>query len=280
MLYSFLEGMRAHTTNFVIAILARPSIAGLYLWGFQVAGQAIVLLTMNMVHVFFPALVKLNDRPEDQSALFIRATRALTLVVGLVAVLQATLVEPGIRWLFDDRWLGSAAVVRWMSVAMIFLPLNVAGTSVLLARGAFRRLAAINVAQTATVAVAAGLTAPTENLVTIAAGVSIAQMIAYAMPAAWVLFGDPAAARAFARDLARPWVVTGLAAIVGAGFAWQSEGWTPAVTIAVGLPALLAAWLAIVACVWPEALVQARRYVGRRVPRRLPVGRRPTEAVR
>jgi hypothetical protein len=65
----------------------------------------------------------------------------LTLAMAPVCALQIVLAHPVIDLFFQARWLPAVPVVQWLSLGMITQPLNILGTSLLMARGEYRRLA-------------------------------------------------------------------------------------------------------------------------------------------
>ncbi len=138
MLNTFFSVLILHGANFVIGIIRKSSVVGLYFWGYQLSTQTIFLLSANFRQVFFPSFSLLNADPERQRAAFGRAASALLVVTVPIACLQVLLAEPVIHLFFHVRWLPAAPVVRWLSIGLLAQPLHLLVASVLMAQGRFR----------------------------------------------------------------------------------------------------------------------------------------------
>jgi O-antigen/teichoic acid export membrane protein len=142
MLNALFVSAQIYGANFVIGLThASPAITGFYYWGFSVSSQAIFLLATNLQGVLFPILSKLNEDTARQLHALRKASQTLLAITAPVCALQILLAQPVIALLFRDRWLPSVPVVQWLSAALITQPLSLLASSMLLARGRFRRLA-------------------------------------------------------------------------------------------------------------------------------------------
>jgi O-antigen/teichoic acid export membrane protein len=135
--------LQGYGSNFVIGLAHDPTVAGIYYWSFSLSGQAVFLLVSKLQDVLFPALSRLNGDPERQGVAFKKICEALTLATVPVCVLQVLLARPGIELLFHERWEAAIPVVQWLSLGMLTQPLGMMASSFLLARGCYRRLAAL-----------------------------------------------------------------------------------------------------------------------------------------
>jgi O-antigen/teichoic acid export membrane protein len=90
-----------------------------------------------------------------QNQAFQKALLTLTLAMAPVCALQMVLARPVIELFFQARWLPAAPVVQWLSVGLITQPISILGTSLLMARGQYRRLAGLMAVATIITAAAA-----------------------------------------------------------------------------------------------------------------------------
>jgi PST family polysaccharide transporter len=92
--------------------------AGYLYFAFNLSFQTLVLLTVNLSPVLFPALARLAEDPKRQAQAYIRALQVLALVGAPACFLQAALVEPGFRLLFRPTWNPAMAITQYLSLAM------------------------------------------------------------------------------------------------------------------------------------------------------------------
>jgi PST family polysaccharide transporter len=155
MILALVTALQTNGAIFVIGLIHDSTVIGIYSWGFILSSQAIFLLGMNLQGVLFPALSKLGHDPARQNQAFQKALLMLTLAMAPVCALQIVLARPVIELFFHARWLPAVPVVQWLSVGMITQPFSILGTSLLMARGQYRRLALLMAAATIITAAAA-----------------------------------------------------------------------------------------------------------------------------
>jgi O-antigen/teichoic acid export membrane protein len=190
MLNALFASTQIYGANFVIGLThASPAITGFYYWGFSVSSQAIFLLATNLQGVLFPILSKLNEDTARQLHALRKACQMLLVLTAPVCVLQILLAQPVIALLFRDRWLPSVPVVQWLSAALITQPLGLLASSMLLARGRFRRLASTNALSAILLVVAAAVGAQCGDHAVIARFTSGALLLANAV-AGWVVYRE------------------------------------------------------------------------------------------
>jgi PST family polysaccharide transporter len=143
MLNASLTSGIGYGTNLIIAASHPLEVAGLYYWGFSMSAQAVFLLVTSLQGILFPAFAKMLDSSERQRSAFEQTTEILTMIVVPITCLQALLARPAVTLLFQPAWLPAVPVIQWLSAGMITQPLNVVGTAVLMARGEYKKLAAI-----------------------------------------------------------------------------------------------------------------------------------------
>lgn len=128
------EAIRTQGTPLVIGAIHGPSVTGLFSWGFAMATQAVFLVAASLMGVFFPSLAKLNEEPRRQAQAFLRASRMLLLITGFVCSLQFLAAPWFVETLFEPKWHASVTVVRTASLGLLFQPMAVLTTALLLAR--------------------------------------------------------------------------------------------------------------------------------------------------
>ncbi len=102
----------------VLGLTHDAATVGVYFFAFNLSIQTITLATQSLMAALFPALSKLKDEPERQAAAFVRALRALAFAGVPLSLLQAALADPGLRLLFDTRWLASIPLLQILSLGM------------------------------------------------------------------------------------------------------------------------------------------------------------------
>ncbi len=181
------NALQTYGPNIAIGLFQDASITGLFFWGFQVSTQALFVLALSLRNVLFPTLAKLNDNCDKQTDFFMKSCSLLILITMPICILQAILAEPVIEVIFEPKWLNAVPVVRWLSLGMLTLPLNVMSTSILMAQGCFKKLALLTgLISTATVGAAiAGAVHGQQESIAIAVGVSY--FLTY-LASGWVAF--------------------------------------------------------------------------------------------
>jgi len=144
MLNALFTSIQNYGTNFVIGIMQNATVAGFFYWGSSLSSQAVFLLATNLQGVLFPVLTKLNHDAARQYEAFRKICQTLMFVIIPVCVLQMLLATDVIGLLFPKKWLPAAAVIQWLSLGLVFQPLGIASNALLLARGAYSKLALRN----------------------------------------------------------------------------------------------------------------------------------------
>lgn len=139
-LYNFILSMQYDGINFFVGIVHGPKITGQFYWGYNLALQAIFVLTLRLKDIFFPTFVKYQNDAENRYLVFRKILVLLTIISVPIFVLQVILASPLIKLLFDQRWYDSIGVVQWISLVIIAKPLNVMLDSILLSMGKFKLL--------------------------------------------------------------------------------------------------------------------------------------------
>jgi O-antigen/teichoic acid export membrane protein len=138
---------------------AAEDITGYYFFAYQITAQIGVMLAFNASMILTPALQRLVNQPQRQREAALRSLRSLMLAGSITSLGLASVMEPLEHLLWRGKFSDSVAAVL---VLGIFYPWRITFglcTSVLLARGAFRRLAVLSVFECVGLIIAAGLAA-------------------------------------------------------------------------------------------------------------------------
>ncbi len=142
---SLLVILQTYGVNLVIVSVEKNiTTAGYYAWGYAVASQAVFLLATNLQGVLFPVLSRLQHEPDRQYDAFRQSCRTLLALVVPLCLAQVIFAPKIIPLIFQDRWSDAVPVVQWLSAGLCLQPLATLTTSLLLARGDYRTLAALN----------------------------------------------------------------------------------------------------------------------------------------
>ena len=190
MMNALLTALLASGASFVIGLVQRDATTtGFYYWGFSLSAQAVFVLVTNLQGVLFPVLTKLNGDLQRQFSAVERACRLLLSVAAPMCVLQYLLAAPFITLLFQERWQPAIGVAQWISLGLLCQPLYLVATSVLMARGQFRRLAAITGLSAVATMLAAGAGAMLGDQLVIARCVGLSLLAANTI-AGWMVYQE------------------------------------------------------------------------------------------
>jgi O-antigen/teichoic acid export membrane protein len=115
-------------------------VVGLYFWAFSLSSQAIQVLSQNVGGVLLPSLAKLQDEPARQLSAFLRASKALTVLMVPACLLQAMLADPAIRLFLPVKWYPAIPIVAVLSGGWLFLSAYSPAVNMLKAQGRFSAL--------------------------------------------------------------------------------------------------------------------------------------------
>ena len=123
---------------------AAYDIVGFYFFAYQITGQIGVMLAYNAMIVLVPALQRMKGEPERQRAAALRALRTLMFTGSICSLGLASIMGPLERILWQGKFAESVAAILIFGA---FYPWRITFglcTSVLMAQGAFRRLAVLS----------------------------------------------------------------------------------------------------------------------------------------
>jgi len=215
MLSSLFIALQNYGANFVVGLLQDARVTGLFFWGFTLSFQVAVLLAGNLQGVLFPALTKLTHDVRRLGDGFDKACQTMMLAVAPVCALQIVLAPTMIGWVFHERWEPAAPVVQWLTLGTLTQPLGVMAASLYLARGQFRRLAALTGGFAAVVVLAAIAGATLGGETSIAAWVGGALGVVN-LVAGWMAYRSlERGAGQLARAIAFPFLAGGAVLLIG-----------------------------------------------------------------
>jgi PST family polysaccharide transporter len=130
----FIGMVISQSANLVLGLFHRNDDAvGIFFFAFNLSMQILVILTVNMGGVLFPALAKLQHDPPRQVRAFLRSARTLALVGMPACFLQAAVARPGFHLVFKNKWDAAIPVMQMLcfvtavrTVGIIWLSLNAA----------------------------------------------------------------------------------------------------------------------------------------------------------
>lgn len=160
-LTSFLTGLQAQAPVFCVGLIMNATATGYFSWGWQVAGQAVFLLSVNLRQVLMPVIAKMAGESERQAGATLRAARAITAVLMIACCFQALLAEPVLNLFFPEKWRAAGPVIVWISIGLAFQGIYICVTSWLNGTGRYKELlflSALPVLLTSTLVYLGGIT--------------------------------------------------------------------------------------------------------------------------
>lgn len=118
--------------------LAGAAELGLYFFAFNLATQAVTMITTSLQSLLLPALSKLRGQDERQRAAVASAAVRLAVVALPVCAVQAVVAEPMFAVLFNEEFADGWPIFAVLNLAMIFRLMNPLAANLIQARGRFR----------------------------------------------------------------------------------------------------------------------------------------------
>lgn len=113
-------------------------VVGLYFFAFMLSMQIISVLSSNLHNVLFPTLSKIQHDPPRQRNAFLKATRAMALIMIPSALLLSVTVDSIIRVFFAAKWAPAIPLAQVLSFGMALRTVSWASGTLLLAQGRFK----------------------------------------------------------------------------------------------------------------------------------------------
>ncbi|MCG8401936.1 MAG: lipopolysaccharide biosynthesis protein [Firmicutes bacterium] len=121
----------------VLGILHSSTSVGLYYFAYRLSTQSIQLISTSLSNVLFPAFSKLQEDKGRQYAAFLKSASLLVYIVTPICFIQAAIVPPGIRLIFESKWYPSIPMLQILCIGMAFRVLYPISNSMLRACGRF-----------------------------------------------------------------------------------------------------------------------------------------------
>jgi lipopolysaccharide exporter len=229
-----------------------PSVVGIYFFAYNLSVQTLVLLTVNVAGVLFPALSQLNSEPQRQMSALLRSSAAIAVVAGPLCLLQALLAPLFIPLLFGAKWIPAVPIFQVLTIAMTICIGSYSSRNMLKAQGRFQTLLLLSIAYATIFIVAVWFAASHWGAMAVAIAVSACFAIFEPLHVLIAIRPTGGGWRELWSGFGAPLTATGLAA--GAGFAilatvrpMGNPGWLHfalAGAVGLGVYAIAARWLA------------------------------------
>ena len=131
--------VRTSVDPLVLGLFASPAVVGLYFFAQSMVAQIIRVITLNLSSVLLPALNKIAHDPARQTAAFLRAARAITLIGAPCCVGLGAVAPLFVRIFLDaHKWSALPLVLGILTLGVVFRLLDEPAQSLLCAQGRFR----------------------------------------------------------------------------------------------------------------------------------------------
>jgi PST family polysaccharide transporter len=124
----------------LLGVFHSVALVGLYRFGFQFSIQALQLFSVNLMNVLFPALLKLNDKPQAQFQGFLKAQRILATIGVGSCFLQAAVAAPLTHLILPAKWIPSIPVMQILCIGMATRMVAGSSYALLKSQGRFRAI--------------------------------------------------------------------------------------------------------------------------------------------
>jgi O-antigen/teichoic acid export membrane protein len=117
---------------------------GLFYFAFNLSWQTVILLTVNLGAVLFPAMTKLqNDRPRMLQA-YLRSIRTLAVLSIPACLLQAAVTNSGFHMVFRSVYFPAIPVTQILCLGMAIRTIGLTSNTLNMAQGRYRLQLAIS----------------------------------------------------------------------------------------------------------------------------------------
>jgi PST family polysaccharide transporter len=234
-----------HLDAVVVARTLGPAALGIYQIAYRVPEMIVSLLVWQAGKVMFPSFAQLRKSGGDVGAAYVVSLKYLALLAGPFGIGLFLLADPLVLTLFGSAWAPAAAVLRALALFAALRALGSPTGEVLKAAGRPELLAALAGVKAALM-VPCLLLASRGGLVAVAwtvTGVGAATTLLSLAASSRIAGVSPASILTALRPCA---AVTAVVAVAVASGAWLTRGAPPALTLALGSAAGLAAFAAVV----------------------------------
>jgi PST family polysaccharide transporter len=135
----FIGMVISQSASLILGLFHRNDDAvGIFFFAFNLSWQVLIILTINMGGVLFPALAKLQHDPPRQVRAFLRSAGMLALIGVPACFLQAAVTRPGFHLLFKSKWDSAIPVMQVLSLAMAIRTVGITWQALNAAQGRFK----------------------------------------------------------------------------------------------------------------------------------------------
>lgn len=135
---SFFIGINVHGASIVLGLFHTAGVVGIFFFAYHLAQQVQTLLALNLAHVLLPSFSKLQENPIRQYTAFLRANKLLMILGAPASFLVAASADPGVRLVFDPRWIDAIPVVQALAIGTAFTITTIVTLSFLKAQGRYQ----------------------------------------------------------------------------------------------------------------------------------------------
>jgi len=247
----------------ILGLIATHDAVGLYFFAFRFSAQPVRMLAGNFNNVIFPALAQLRDDLQRQTEATVKACRLLSYLVMPFCFLQAGLAQPGLHFLFGERWIKAVPYVQILSLGLPFDAMSWITGSFMSARRQFWRCfcyAAISVPLFFGGAILGGMW---DNVMGVAIAVGLYYLVYPPVTSFLVLCGSGVKPWTVAEFYGLPTIFSAIAVLAGCALASRSPfaGHDFAQCIVIGTVTVIL-YPTFLAIFRPDMLVQIRSRFG------------------
>jgi O-antigen/teichoic acid export membrane protein len=145
----FMSGsIGTRTPDLIIGALLTTTAVGLFSRATALADQLRTLVSGAISSVFYPAFARLRDQGEDFGPYYVRVVSGYCALTWPAMVALSVAAEPLVLLLYGERWMESAALLKWAALSQLFfvaLPLHI---DIPILLGKLRPLIRYNIAET------------------------------------------------------------------------------------------------------------------------------------
>jgi O-antigen/teichoic acid export membrane protein len=135
---AFFMAIKGYGASLVLGLFHSAAVVGVFFFASHLAQQVHILLAQNLAQVLLPSFSKLQEDGQRQHAAFLRASRQLMILGAPASFLVAALADPGIRLVFDARWVMAIPVVQALALGTGFTVTTIVTMNFVKAQGRYR----------------------------------------------------------------------------------------------------------------------------------------------
>lgn len=138
LLAGFITAIMAQGDYLILRFFDTTENVGIYYMAFMLSVQPILMFSLNIGNVLMPTLSSIQDDPARQVRGFLKAARALALMVAPLCLIQAALAAPLVRVIFPKAFYDAALPLAILCLGMSFRTITGSSMQLINAQGRFR----------------------------------------------------------------------------------------------------------------------------------------------